>query len=352
MSRARYLGKRFLMALPVVWLGTTMTWFIIFMGPIDPAARLLSEGQVRNPDAYQAAQTQLGLDQPPLQHYFDWMGNLVTFDLGQTWLLYQGSNVNALILDFLPRTLWLGFWSVLIAVFVGVPLGFYAGMRSNTVADYVASMGGIVWRAMPNFWLGIMLLAVLGGWELLGWQTLGPDLTTGISGNPDLSYLAGDLTSLENGPLAFFTNPGATLQAIKKVAPAAIVLGSASMGNEMRIGRTAVLEVKNQDYVELAKVKGVSDRALVYKHILRNALVPLVPIITSEAFLLIGGSVLVESVFGINGIGYLFFQAAIQGDLPLVGTLMYIFILMTVGINLIQDVLYTLIDPRVALEGE
>lgn len=348
MSRARYLAKRLLMAIPVVWLGTSMTWYIIFQGPIDPATRLLSEGQVRNPAAYEAAQTQLGLNQPPLQHYLDWVSSLLVFDLGQTWLLYQGSSVNALIMDFLPRTLWLGFWSVLIAVFVGVPLGFYAGMRSNTVADYVASMGGIVWRAMPNFWLGIMLLAVLGSSQAIfgvSWETLGPDLTSGISGNPSLSYMAGD-------PLAFFTNPGATLQAIKKVAPAAIVLGSASMGNEMRIGRTAVLEVKNQDYVELAKVKGVSDRALVYKHILRNALVPLVPIITSEAFLLIGGSVLVESVFGINGIGYLFFQAAIQGDLPLVGTLMYVFILMIVGINLIQDVLYTLIDPRVGLEGE
>ena len=340
MSRARYLGKRLLMAIPVVWLGTTMTWAIIFMGPIDPASRLLSEGQTRDPDAYQAAQTQLGLDQPPLQHYFDWLSNLIVFDLGRTWLLYPGSNVNALIMDFLPRTLWLGFWSVLIAIFVGVPLGFYAGMNSNTLADYIASMGGIVWRAMPNFWLAIMLLALLGSSEAIfgvDWETIGPNLLTGISGNPDLSQL---------GTVDGF------LRATKKVLPAAIVLGSASMGNEMRIGRTAVLEVKNQDYVELAKVKGVSDRALVYKHILRNALVPLVPIITSEAFLLIGGSVLVETVFGINGIGYLFFRAAIQGDLPLVGTLMYIFILMTVGINLIQDVLYTLIDPRVALEGE
>ncbi|MFW5895814.1 MAG: ABC transporter permease [archaeon] len=339
MTRARYLAKRLLMAVPVVWLGTSMTWFIIFMGPIDPAARLLSEGEVRNPEAYERAQTQLGLNQPPLEHYFDWLSSLIVFDLGQTWLLYQGSNVNALILDFLPRTLWLGFWSVLIAVFIGVPLGFYAGMRSNTLADYVASMGGIVWRAMPNFWLGIMLLALLGSSEAIfgiDWQTFGVQLGS-ISGNPDLSEL--------------HTVDG-FLRATKKIAPAAIVLGSASMGNEMRIGRTAVLEVKNQDYVELAKVKGVSDRALVWKHILRNALVPLVPIITSEAFLLIGGSVLVETVFGINGIGYLFFQAAIQGDLPLVGTLMYIFILMIVGINLIQDLLYTLIDPRVALEGE
>jgi peptide/nickel transport system permease protein len=337
-SRLTYVVKRFLLAIPVVWLGTTMTWFIIFMGPIDPATRLLSQGQTRNPAAYQAAQEQLGLNTPPLEHYVEYMTNLLTFDLGQTFLLYQGSSVNALILDFLPRTLWLGFWSVLIAVLIGVPLGFYAGMRSNTAADYLASFGGIVWRAMPNFWLAIMLLAILGSLQgMIGvsWQELIVPIDA-ISGSPDMSRI---------GTVDGF------LAATKKVLPAALVLGSASMGNEMRIGRTAVLEVRNEDFVDMARAKGVSDRALVWKHVLRNALVPLVPIITSEAFLLIGGSVLVETVFGINGIGWLFFRAAIQGDLPLVGTLMYVFILIIVGINLVQDLLYTIIDPRVGLEG-
>jgi peptide/nickel transport system permease protein len=339
-SKLKYIGKRLLLSIPVIWLGTSMTWFIIYMGPIDPATRLLSQGQLRNPAAYEAAQTQLGLDQPPLQHYVDWMTSLVTFDLGRTWLLYQGSNVNALILDFLPRTLWLGFWSVLIAIFVGVPLGFYAGMRSNSVSDYVASMGGIVWRAMPNFWLAIMLLtllstpALLFGFDWQGWLVA----LDGVSGSPDMSRA--------------FSSPEGFVSATKKVLPAAIVLGSASMGNEMRIGRTAVLEVKNENYVDLARAKGVSGFQLVRKHIFRNALIPLVPIITSEAFLLIGGSVLVEKVFGINGIGQLFFDAATSGDLPLVGTLMYIFILMIVGINLFQDILYTIIDPRVGLEGD
>lgn len=340
MSRFTYLLKRLVMAVPVVWLGMTITWFAIFMGPIDPASRLLSEGQTRNPAAYEAAQTQLGLNQPPLQHYFDWMLSLLRFDLGQTWLLYQGSDVNALILDFLPRTLFLGFWSVLIAILIGIPLGFHAGLHSNTMSDYFASLGGIVWRAMPNFWLAIMLLAVLSlsprifGFQL-NWETLFVEIDA-ISGSPDMSNI--------------WTIDG-FLAATKKVLPAALVLGSASMGNEMRIGRTAMLEVRNEKYVDFAKAKGVSDRILVWKHLFRNAMIPLIPIITSEAFLLIGGSVLVETVFGINGVGFLFYQAAIQGDLPLVGTLMYIFILLTVGINLIQDLLYTIVDPRVGLEG-
>jgi len=197
-----------------------------------------------------------------------------------------------------------------------------------------------------------MLLALLGSTESLvgfDWENWVVDLDA-LSGSPELGYLSGPLLA-GDGLFNFVLEPEKTLTAFKKVLPAALVLGSASMGNEMRIGRTAVLEVKNEDFVDMAKAKGVSDRVLVWKHVLRNALVPLVPIITSEAFLLIGGSVLVETVFAINGIGKLFVDAAISGDLPLVGALMYVFILMIVGINLVQDLLYTVIDPRVGLEG-
>ncbi len=345
MTRWRYIGKRFLLALPVLWLGMSITWFIIFMGPVDPAANVLSSSNPQAIEQYQAAQEQLGLNTPPLQHYTTWMSNMVTFDFGQTWLLYPGSEVTALVIDFLPRTVWLGFWSVLIAIFVGVPLGFYAGIRSNTVADYFASVSGIVWRAMPNFWLAVILLSVLiGSEQLLGfdWDTFLVPLDA-VTGNPPLAYMGGN-------PLALFTQPENTLAAIKKVLPAALVLGSASMGNEMRIGRTAVLETRNELYVDAAKARGITGRRLVWKHIFRNALVPLVPIITSEAFLLIGGSVLVEYVFGIQGIGFLFFKSAIQGDLPLVGTLMFVFILLILAINLAQDILYTIIDPRVGYE--
>ncbi|MXR40923.1 ABC transporter permease subunit [Halobaculum sp. WSA2] len=347
MNRLKYIVKRVLMSVPVLWLGTSMTWFIIYQGPVDPAANLLSGNERLTEAKYEAARTELGLDQPPLQHYVDWMWSLFTLDLGQTWLVYTGSNVGALVLDFLPRTVWLGFWSVLIAICIGVPLGFYAGIRSNSVADYVASVSGIVWRAMPNFWLAVILLALLVGSESLfgfDWDTFLITLPSGVTGNPGLSYMAGD-------PLALFTQPRETLAAIKKILPAALVLGSASMGNEMRIGRTAVLETKNEQYVDFARARGVPGRAIVWKHVFRNALVPLVPVITTEAFLLIGGSVLVESVFGINGMGKLFFDAAIQGDLPLVGSLMFVFIVLMLTINIAQDILYTLIDPRVGYDG-
>jgi len=346
MRRVRYLAKRLLLAIPVVWLGTSFTWAAIYLGPIDPAAIIVGQ-QPASSSKYQSVRDKLRLNEPPLEQYLQYMTDMATFDLGQTWVIYSGSSVNTLILDFLPQTLWLGFWSVLIAVFVGVPLGFYAGTHSNTAADYITSFAGISWRAMPNFWLAAVVLSLLINFQDVAgmrWELLGVEISA-ITGNPGLDYMDGNLLNL-------FLMPRETLQAMKKIAPAALVLGSASMGNEIRIGRTAVMEVKNQQYIDFAKAKGVSGRRLVYKHVLRNALVPLVPIITTEAFLLIGGSVLVESVFGINGMGSLFLNAAIAGDIPVLGTLMYVFILMLVVINLAQDVLYTLIDPRIGLEGE
>ena len=336
MSRWSYFARRLVLAVPVVLFGTTLTFMIIYLGPIDPVSAIL--GPQSNTQAYEQIEAQLGLNKPLFGQYMEFLGDLFMFNLGESWVIQPDTTAMEMIGSYAPRTLWLGFWSVLLPLFVGIPLAFYAGLNPNTWADYLASLGGIVWRAMPNFWLGIMLLALLGSTQAIfgfDWQSLWIGLDA-LTGSPDLSRL-----HTVDGFLA----------ATKKVLPAAIVLGSASMGNEMRIGRTAVLEVRNEDYVDLARAKGVSDRGLVWKHIFRNALIPLVPIITSEAFLLIGGSVLVETVFGINGIGKLFFDAAIQGDLPLVGTLMYVFILLIVGINLLQDMLYTIIDPRVGLEG-
>ncbi|WP_276280112.1 ABC transporter permease [Halorussus caseinilyticus] len=336
MSRWQYFAKRVLLSVPVLLFGASITFLVIRAGPLDPVSAIL--GPQGDPQAYNTIKRQLGLNQPLWQQYIDYMVNMFTLNLGESWVLQPDTSVYSLVLSYAPRTIWLGFWSVLIAIFIGIPLGFYAGLNPNTFSDYVASFGGIVWRAMPNFWLAVILMSVLSQSEKFffgfDWQNF--LYATNVTGPPPL----GDLTSVDG-----FT------KALKKIAPAAIVLGSASMGNEMRIGRTAVLETVNSNFIETAKAKGVPPRSLVWKHIFRNALIPLVPIITGEAFLLIGGSVLVETVFDISGIGYLFFQAVKNGDMPLVGSLMFIFILLVVLINILQDFLYTIIDPRVGYDG-
>ncbi|ELZ77015.1 dipeptide ABC transporter permease [Haloferax larsenii JCM 13917] len=346
MSRWQYLLKRILLALPVVLFGVTVTFLIVRLGPIDPAAAILGPENGSGAEA-ERIRRQLGLYDPLWQQYFDYLVNLVTLNMPNSWVISPGTPAFELILIYLPRTMWLGFWSVLIALFVGIPLGFYAGLNPNTSGDYIASFGGIVWRAMPNFWLAVILVSLLAqSKDLLGFEWSKLLVETNIVTPPSIAFF--------NNPVEFITNPGETftelLKAIKQVAPAALVLGSSSMGNEMRIGRTAVLETINSNYVETARAKGLSERSIVWKHVFRNALIPLIPIITSEAFILISGSVLVELVFAINGMGYLFLQASVQGDLPLVGALMYISIVLLVSVNILQDVLYTVVDPRVGLE--
>ncbi|MDY6817455.1 MAG: ABC transporter permease [Halobacteriales archaeon] len=334
MSRWRYFLQRVALSLPVLVFGTTVTFLSIRVGPVDPVAAILgSPTNAAERQEYERIKEQLGLNEPLWEQYIDFMTDLLTLDLGQSWVVAPNTGTVDLIMTYAPRTIWLGFWAVLIAIFVGIPLGFYAGSRANTGADYTASILGIVWRAMPNFWLAVILVSVLSqSSEFIGisWQHLGPDVT--VTGAPNLKQLE---------------DPAVFVSATKKVLPAAVVLGSASMGNEMRIGRTAVIETISENYVEAARAKGVSEQRLLWKHIFRNALIPLVPIITGEAFVLIGGSVLVETVFGINGMGWLFYRASIQGDLPLIGSLMFVFIALIVTVNILQDLLYVLIDPRI-----
>ncbi|MCU4801228.1 ABC transporter permease [Halobacteria archaeon HArc-gm2] len=357
MSRWKYFLQRLVLTVPILLLAMSIVFLIVRAGPLDPARAIVGMG---NPAGYHDVAVDLGIeravrvdgevryvDVPLWQQYVDFMAGLLTLDLGQSWVIYPETSVYEVIALRAPRTLWLGFWSVLIALFVGIPLGFYAGLNPNTWGDYTASFGGIVWRAMPNFWLAVILVAVLSNSQQLfgfSWQQL--VVPTNVVTAPNLGFLT--------DPGMFLSDPGRAfnqlLGATKQILPAAIVLGSSSMGNEMRIGRTAVLETINSNYVETARAKGVSARSIVWKHVFRNALIPLIPIITAEAFLLIGGSVIVEYIFAINGLGQLFFTAATKGDLPLVGSLAFIFILLTLSLNVLQDFLYTIIDPRVGYE--
>jgi peptide/nickel transport system permease protein len=343
MSRWSYFLRRLVLTVPVLLFAMSIVFLILRVGPTDPVSAIV--GTQNDPQYRRAVARSIGLIDaqgnpiPLWKQYVDFMTSLLVFDLGQSWVISRGTSVTELIASRAPRTLWLGFWSVLVAILVGIPLGFYAGLNPNTPSDYAASFGGIVWRAMPNFWLGIILIALLvqsnqltGG--AFDWAT----------------WLGIEVNVVTAPPLQDVGTVDGYLRNVKWVLPAALVLGSASMGNEMRIGRTAVLETINSNYVETARAKGVPAGIIVWKHVFRNALIPLVPVITAEAFILIGGSVIVETVFGINGLGKLFFEAAIQGDLPLAGSLIFIFVLFTLSINILQDFLYTVIDPRIGYE--
>jgi ABC-type dipeptide/oligopeptide/nickel transport systems, permease components len=358
MNKGIYLIKRLLLGIPVMMFGLTVSFLILYLGPLDPVGTILGQQAT----AADVRQLRIDLnyiyangDPVPLwDQYRQVVVDLFTFQFGDSWTIQRETPVLELIIGRMPATLWLGFWSVMIALLFGIPLGLYAGVRSNTFRDYATSGFGIVWRAMPNFWLAVVISGLISAGGLLGWYR---DLfvNTRVSGTSEsLNNLFTNIDVFSGVPVLEMLvipvpNMGPMFTAFKWILPAALVLGSASMGNEVRIGRTAVLESINSKYVESAKMKGVSSRRIVTKHVGRNAVVPLLPVIMGEFYLLIGGSVLVESVFGINGLGNLFLSAVLGPDIPVVMALVFIFILIQLVFNIVQDLLYTLIDPRIGL---
>jgi peptide/nickel transport system permease protein len=353
MNKLLYLAKRLVLGVPVILFGLTMTFIILYLSPFDPMTAIL--GRDSDPETARQLAVALGLRYPdgtpiPLWiQYKNFIVETTTFQFGQSWVVTRGQPVGQLVLERMPATIWLGFWSVVIALALGIPLGLYAGLKSNTWGDYTASFGGIVWRAMPNFWLAVMLAGLLSAGGALSFYR-GFLIPTDVIGTPDA--LGNLLGSSALGPVSIpVPNPYNWAVAFKWILPAALVLGSSSMGNEVRIGRTAVLESINAPYIETAKAKGLSSRTIIGKHVARNAMIPLLPVIMGEFYLLIGGSVLVELIFGIRGLGNLFLSAVFASDIPIIGALTYVFILILVFFNIAQDLAYTIIDPRIGLEG-
>jgi peptide/nickel transport system permease protein len=281
---------------------------------------------------------------------------VLLLDWGQSWVVQRNEPVVNLLMNRAPATLWLGFWSVAVALGLGIPLGIYAGLNSNSWGDYLVSASGISWRAMPNFWLAVMLTGLLSAGGLLSfYRFIGPE--TVVIGTPDsLGHVFTGIAPFEAIPVLDalwipLPNPVPFFKSFKWILPAALVLGSSSMGNEIRVGRTAVLENLNSKYVETARAKGVPERTIVWKHVGRNASIPLLPVIMGEFYLLIGGSVLVEEIFGINGLGSLFLSATFATDIPVIGAVAFIFIVILVLFNTVQDILYTVLDPRIGFQA-
>lgn len=346
MSRLTYFTKRIILGIPVLLFATSFVFFILYTGPINPAVVIAGKGATAQEIARIAEK--LGLNKPLWEQYIDFVIGMVTLNFGQSWVISPDTPVFTVISNRLPVTIWLGFWAIILPLFIGIPLGFYAGLRSNTWADYLTSAGGIIWRAGPAFFFAVIALTLLANSEKLfgvRWRTFLIDIPQ-IIGAPKLGFLTNPLDAITD-PVDWW---GSFFEAFKWILPASFVLGSASLGNELRIGRTAIMEVKNSNYVEMARAKGVSDRVLVWKHMFRNALIPLVPVITAEAAVLIGGSIVIEQVFSIPGMGQLVFQALIQGDIPLAAACIFILTVVLIAINIFQDFLYTVLDPRVSFE--
>lgn len=261
----------------------------------------------------------LGLDKPMVAQFFDWMGSLAHLDFGQS--LWTGNSIIDEVWVRLPLTLELAVVASALAVVIAIPLGVVAAVKQDTWIDYairIFSVGGL---AMPSFWIGIML--VLGTITLFGWA-------------PPLVYTS------------FFDDPVANLSQL--VLPA-ISVGYRYSAVSMRMTRSTLLDVLREDYVRTARAKGLSERRVVFSHAFRNALVSSVTILGLRLPILVGGAVLIETVFAWPGIGRLAFDAVSTRDYPVVmGLLVFTGIVTIIG-NLLADITYSLVDPRVKLSG-
>jgi len=300
-----YVGRRLLAAIPTLWGVATAVFVMARLLPGDPA-RVIA-GVLASQDQVDHLRHQLGLDQPLPVQYVDYLGSLARLDLGTS--AHFGGPVSGEIASRLPYTAELALTALAIAVVLGVLGGVAAALRRNTLIDLAVSAVSVLGISMPTYWLGLMLIVVFA-------------------------------IQLRLLPAAGADSPGSV------VLPA-FTLGLLSVGLIARMTRSSLLEVLAQDYVRTARAKGVSPAQVVFAHALRNALVPIVTAVGLQLGALMGGAVLTESVFGWPGVGRLLLDSIFSRDYPMVQGLVLLFAFTYIVINLLVDLLYVVVDPRV-----
>ena len=310
----QYIIRRLIQSLFLVWGCATLVFFMVRLIPGDPVVQML--GPEYTPEAAEAIRVKLGLDEPFHIQYLRWFGNMLTGDLGGS--IATGETVIGIIATGLPKTLSLAALSFLIATVIAVPAGVIAALRRNTSFDYAASVVAFVGVSMPSFWFGILLILIFA--VRLRWL-------------PAIGYA--DPT--EDGIVAW----------LERLILPSLAIGAAYAAILMRFVRAGLLEVLSSDYVRTARAKGVREQGVVLRHALRNALIPVVTVIGIQLALLLSGTVVVETVFSIRGIGRILVAAIFDRDYPIVQGVILLIAVIFVMANLVVDIVYTFLDPRI-----
>jgi peptide/nickel transport system permease protein len=305
------------------------------LAPGDPVTLLL--GDDATPADVARVRHEWGLDQPLLVQYWEFVSRAAVGDFGKS--IKFGEPVMKLVLERLPATIELATTSLIVAILISIPIGVYSAIKRDTLIDHAGTGLALIGVSLPNFWLGIMLIYFLGGqWNLLpvaGRIEYGIELTPVTKLNLVDSLLTGNLP-------AFWST-------IQHLIMPAVTLGSALAAIVTRITRSSVLEVMRQDYVMTARAKGLSEWAVIWRHMLRNALITVITILGLQLGALLNGSVITETVFSYPGIGDLLIQSISVRDYRLTQVLILFFGVIYFVVNLLVDVMYTLVDPRITL---
>lgn len=310
---SRYLTARLLQTLVLVFLVTVVTFLLISLAPGGPAI-LFDPNMTR--EQMEEMRRIMGLDQPLHVQYVRWLGHVARGDLGTSYTLARP--VAELILDRLPATLILSASALAVSLLVGLPLGVLAGVRRNSWVDHLCTVTSFLGVSLPSFWYGLMLIVVVAvSWRLLpagGMYTVG-------------SESLGDL--------------------LRHLILPTVVLGTIHTAEIVRYTRSSMISVLRQDFVRTARAKGLAERMVIYRHALRNALLPVVTVVGLMLPRLVAGAAVTEQVFSWPGMGQLAVRAAFQRDYPtIMGVTMVVSVAVVVA-NLLTDIFYCYLDPRI-----
>jgi peptide/nickel transport system permease protein len=312
----RYIAGRLLSVVPVIVLVSIGAFSFIHLLPGDPVIALMgSSGQSLTPQQLQISRHDLGLDRPLPVQYVDWAGKALTGDLGKSAATHQ--TITRALRDRFPITLQITLASFLVSLLIALPTGILAAYRRNSVLDRVMTVFALGGVAMPSFWLGILLILVFAvqvHWlPPSGWVSLGQ-------------------------------NPG---QWLRHLVLPALALGAVQAAVVMRQTRSSLLEVLNEDFVRTARAKGLGERRVVLVHALRNAMLPVVTVAGLQVSRLLGGAVVIETVFALPGFGRYGVDAIFIRDYPVVQAVVLVTAIIVVLTNLLTDLLYGVLDPRI-----
>ncbi|RSK26467.1 ABC transporter permease [Bacillus sp. HMF5848] len=311
-----YIIRRCLMAIPLLFGITIISFAIMQAAPGDPTS-LLMDPNISPADRAKMLE-KYGLNDPVHIQYIKWLGNMVQGDFGDS-LIRKGTSVSELISDRMGNTLLLMLVSTILAFLISIPFGVLSARRPYSKIDYTVTVGSFLGLATPNFWLGLILIMFLS-------------VQTGL-------FPTGGVATL-NAPFSIWDR-------LHHLILPALVLATADMASLTRFTRSSMFEVLKQDYMRTARAKGLRENKVVYKHGLRNGLIPVITIFGLLLPSFIGGSVIVESVFSWPGLGRLFIESAFQRDYPVIMALTVISSVLVVAGNIVADILYAVIDPRI-----
>ena len=316
-----YITKRLLQAIPLLFLVSIISFFIIRLSPVDPLAELRLNPAISQ-ETLKAEQQRLGLDKPKIVQYGLWLKSFLSGDLGVT---VTGEKVSVKLMERIPNTLLLTVVVILLTWMVGIPFGIYAALNWKKPIDRILTVITSIGMAIPSFFFALLLLifAVKTGW-----------------------FPTGGLTGYN---FSTYSLPGKIFDIVHHLVLPVIVLFTISLSGLQRQMRGNLLDVLGSDYVKFARAKGLSENKVVYKHALRNAINPMVTLLGFEFATLLSGAALTEYVFQYPGLGRLILEAVMKSDINLVMASLMMGTIMLVAGNLIADILLKIVDPRVSV---